>query len=172
MGDQADLLGWEQFFNELSSFIRCINRQRGSANEGFSEYTVERLEMCTESVSSLIHHLRLNTPTDDAAARVVMQYSAYLSELLECLRSMLREWQDYLNHYHMRSETSFCVSLTQSASRPGRPSFDISREQLQYLRSMSFTWVQISAILGVSHMTIYRRRQEYGMMASDRLTLL
>ena len=77
---------------------------------------------------------------------------------------MLREWQDYLNHYQMRSETSFSASLTQSASRPGRPSFDISREQLQYLRSMSFTWVQISAILGVSHMTIYRRRQEYGMM--------
>ena len=49
-------------------------------------------------------------------------------------------------------------------SQTGRPIFDISKEQIQYLRSMSYTWVQISEILGVSHMTIYRRRQEYGMV--------
>lgn len=85
---------------------------------------------------------------------------------------MLREWQDYLNHYQMRSETSFCASLTQSASQIGKPSFDISREQLQYLRSMTFTWVQKSAILGVSHMTIYRRRQEHGMIEIQAVTLL
>ena len=31
------------------------------------------------------------------------------------------------------------------------------------LRSMRFTWVQIASILGVSYMTVYRRRQEYEM---------
>ena len=163
--DETDLSGWERFFDELSSFIRNLNRQRGTANEDFSEYVVERLETCIRSVSALIHHLRLNTPTDEEAARVGVQYSANLSELLECLRSMLREWQDYLNHYQSRSTSSYRASLTLSVpSQLGRPRFDISREQLQYLRSMSFTWVQISEILGVSHMTIYRRRQEYGMM--------
>ena len=32
-----------------------------------------------------------------------------------------------------------------------------------YLRSMSFTWSQIANIHDVSYMTIYRRRQEFGM---------
>ena len=158
MGDRTDLSGWERFFDELSSFIRSVNRQRGTANEDFSEYVVERLEMCTISVSSLVHHLRLNAPTDEAAARVGAQYSANLSELLECLRSMLREWQDYLNHYQLRSISAYHAPPAPSMSQPGRPRFDISKEQLQYLRSMSFSWVQISEILGVSHMTIYRRR--------------
>ena len=160
---ETDLSGWERFFEELCSLIRNINRQRGTANEDFSEYVIERLEVSIRSVSALIYHLRSNTPTDEEAARVGVQYSANLSELLECLRSMLREWQDYLNHYQPRSASSYRASVTPSA-RPGRPRFNISREQLQYLHSMSFTWVQISEILGVSHMTIYRRRQEYGMM--------
>ena len=164
MGEETDLLGWERFFTELSSFIRSINRQRGNANEDFSEYVAERLEMCVVSVSSLLHHFRSTTPADESAARVGALYSARLSELLECLRIMLREWQDYLNHYQLRGATSFRAPLTQSESRPGRPRFDISREQLQYLRSMSFTWIEISEILGVSYMTIYRRRQEYRMM--------
>ena len=166
MVDYTDLLGWERFFSELSSFLSSINRQRGTANEDFSEFVVERLQMCIMSVSTLIHHLQSNVPSDGAAARVGAQYSAHLAELLECLRSMLQEWQDYLDHYQLRSVSSFhaSASVAQTASQPGRPRFDISREQLQYLRSMSFTWVQISEILGVSYMTVYRRRREYGMM--------
>lgn len=91
--------------------------------------------MTTISVSLLIYHLRLNTPTDEAAARVGAQYSANLSELLECLNSMLRKWQDYLNHYQLlRSTSSYHVSSAPSVSaQPGRPRFDISKEQLQYL---------------------------------------
>ena len=81
--DETDLSGWERFFDKLFSFIRTLNR--GTANEDFSEYVVERLETCTRSVSALIHHLRLNTPTDEEAARVEVQYSANLSELLECV---------------------------------------------------------------------------------------
>ena len=51
-------------------------------------------------------------------------------------------------------------------NRLGRPRFDISQEQLVYLRSLSFTWSQIAAILGVSRMTLYRRRAEFGMLMS------
>ena len=45
----------------------------------------------------------------------------------------------------------------------GRPKFEVNREQILYLLSMSFSWKQIASILGVSYMTIYRRRQEYGI---------
>ena len=48
--------------------------------------------------------------------------------------------------------------------RRGRPAFDISQEQLEYLSSLSLNWSQIAALLGVSRMTIYRRRSEFGML--------
>lgn len=36
---------------------------------------------------------------------------------------------------------------------------------------MSFSWVQISEMLGVSYMTVYRRRREYGMSGTPNATL-
>ena len=51
-------------------------------------------------------------------------------------------------------------------TRIGRPRFDISQEQLIYLHSLSFSWSQIAAILGVSCMTLYMRRAEFGILSS------
>ena len=54
--------------------------------------------------------------------------------------------------------------LTRATQRPGRPRFNITKEQLEYLSSMSLSWSQISALLGVSRMTIYHRRVEFGLL--------
>ena len=85
IGKETHLSVWERFFNKLSSFIRSINRHRSIANQDFFEYAADHLEMCTVIVSALLHHLQSTTPTDET---VGAQYSAHLSELLECLRSM------------------------------------------------------------------------------------
>ena len=61
--------------------------------------------------------------------------------------------------------TSYSAPVVRPHSRqPGRPRFHITREQLQYLASMSFSWTQIAQILGVSDDYLYRRRVEYGML--------
>ena len=39
----------------------------------------------------------------------------------------------------------------------GRPSYEISREQIMLLRSCYFSWTSIASILGVSRWTIHRR---------------
>ena len=44
------------------------------------------------------------------------------------------------------------------------PRFLISREQLDYLLLMSFSWTEITTLIGVSRMTIYRRHDEFGML--------
>ena len=90
-----------------------------------------------------------------------------MSYVIACLRAMLAQWQDYLSHQPLRSSSSYSAPLTQASQHAGRPKFDISSEQIQYLRSMSFSWVQISEILGVSYMTVYRRRQEWGMLENS-----
>ena len=46
----------------------------------------------------------------------------------------------------------------------GRPSFEISEEQIQALREGAwFTWTDVTRILGLSTRTLSRRRQELGM---------
>ena len=52
----------------------------------------------------------------------------------------------------------------QAPSGRGRPCFNISEHQLECFRSLSFTWTDIAALLGVSRMTIFRRRVEFQMV--------
>lgn len=63
--------------------------------------------------------------------------------------------------------TSYQPSTVQSRGR-GRPKFDIKADQLEYLRSLSFSWKDIAAMLGICRMTLYRRRVEYGMLRDGR----
>ena len=47
---------------------------------------------------------------------------------------------------------------------PRRPMLLITEDQLEYLRSLNFSWSQIAELLGVSRMTIYRRRRDLGIV--------
>ena len=53
----------------------------------------------------------------------------------------------------------------------GRPSFSIHRSQLEYLRQLNFSWTEIADLVGVSCMTIYRRRIEFGMLDDNTLSI-
>ena len=39
-----------------------------------------------------------------------------------------------------------------------------SVDQLEYMRSLSFSWTDIASLLGISRMTLYRRRQQCGLI--------
>ena len=52
--------------------------------------------------------------------------------------------------------------------RQGRPSFEISEEQLQFLLEQGFKVKQISSILGVSSRTVERRMSSFGLSISGR----
>ena len=61
---------------------------------------------------------------------------------------------------------AYCAPL-QLTLGLGRKPYDISKEQVEYLRSLSFPWTKIAAILQVSISTLQRRRKEFGV--SDEL---
>ena len=161
---QYFLWGWERFFEELSSFLQAAERQESTANVAFSEYVVERLQISIMNVSMILHHWQSITPDEDHHAETGAYLYSQLAGLLQCLREIAQEWQMHIDQYEARNAaTSYAATAVQGA-RPGRPRFNITREQLEYLASMSFSWTQIARMLGVSQMTIYRRRLEYGLL--------
>ena len=71
----------------------------------------------------------------------------------------------------MRHALTLFAPLASEAAGVGRPKCEITSDQLDYLHSLSFSWTEISHLIGVSRMTIYRRRVEYGMMDETSRTL-
>ena len=52
----------------------------------------------------------------------------------------------------------------------GRPKFLITKEQIDGLRSLHFSWKKIAEMLGVSERTVRRRRQEFDMAIGNSVT--
>ena len=94
-------------------------------------------------------------------------YCDQVDEILSICQSLSVMWEQNLDRIST-SETSTIQPPVLRSSR-GRPHFDITREQLVYLASMSFTWTGISKMLGVSRMTIYRRQIEYLLIEDPRV---
>lgn len=169
--DNRLLWGWETFFEELRALIRTSERYHGNANQSRSEWILERLQSGITNVVSLKHHLLYyldthGTPAGTEELEVIRRYSTLFGELVIILWSISQQWENYIDEIQSQwSRNSYQVPLVISTS-PGRPRFDISQEQLVYLHSLSFSWSQIAAILGVSRMTLYRRRAEFGMLGS------
>ena len=90
-----------------------------------------------------------------------------MESLVTYLRSLSGEWERYIASMERVSEfLQYRVATKESVGR-GRPPFIVAKEQLEYLRSLSFSWTDIALLLGVSRMTLYRRRQEFGMQAGN-----
>ena len=176
VAEERHLWGWERFFDEIGRLLSCAQDQYGTANENFSHYVIERIRACILNVSSLKDHIlsaidnRSHQP-DQQEMRILQHYASLLLELLSLLRRIGQQWQVYLNELNSRLSYNSYRAQTVSSGRPGRPRFEISRDQILYLHSLSFSWSQISSLLGVSRMTIYRRRAAYGLLNSARQTM-
>lgn len=166
-GGSGVFSGWERFFTELSVFLDTAERQISTANQAYSEYVLERLELSLETLNSVIHHLQTVTPTNDGQASIAAHYASEISELARCVHEIASFWERHLDEVVSgRGRGQAAYSAPTESSARGRPRFVITREQLLHLASMSFTWTQIAGMLGVSRNTVYRRRLEYGLQDS------
>ena len=95
---------------------------------------------------------------------VIHHFSMQITELTECVRSIANKWEEYVEQFDSLRMVDAYHAPTVPSIGPGRPRFQITQDQLEYLASLSFTWTEIASLLNVSRMTIYRRRQEYGLL--------
>ncbi len=109
------------------------------------------------SLCQLITHIEADTNTE-----TVRQIVSNMQGLLVNLRVIVCKWNDYLEDY----DTGHTNVQSRHRQARGRPRYSIGKQQIEYLRSMYFSWTEISEMFGVSYMTIYRRRMEYGISGS------
>lgn len=147
---------WTVFFTQLSSFLVSCDRQYGLASEDFTEYAMERLSVCCRSLQALISAIEVIPALESI--------NTDLNQLLARVQDKLQQWRSYYESLDVQRTLHRYVSPLEVSQRRGRPKFNISKEQLEHLRSLFFSWTAIADMLLVSRMTIYRRRTEYGLL--------
>ena len=145
---------WIHFFEETRSFLDESERHYSDANIGYTEHTIERLCFCINTCRCLSNYLVENNSTGNS---VLNEYQSCLSELTDCLIAIHLQW---LEHEHSLESvvmyTSRIIGQSGVRSHRGRPSYEVSRDQVKYLSSLGFKWTEIAAMLGISRMTLYR----------------
>lgn len=167
MAEGRDVLawGWEAFFSELVRFTESSERQFEShANQQYSEYVLDRLDLITQSATRIRDRLLQADPESQIEQDALSSLISSLNEILDSLPPLIRKWQQHLDDIDVHMMSSRYQVPVKNYPGPGRPRLLVTREQLEYLRSLSFTWTDISAMLNISRMTLHRRRTEYGML--------
>ena len=137
-------------FEEIIRLLEHSNRQYGVSNLSYTHYILERLETCLQTCRSLRQQI---TPAN--ITEKLLWYRDAFDEVVSNLQTLIMKWEEYWDIVGSRPLTGAAYAVpVQHTGRQGCPRFDVTKEQLEYLRSLSFTWTDVSALLGVSRATI------------------
>lgn len=164
MSVQVAVCGWQEFFERVTSFLRGV--ESVTPSQRHIEHCLEHLQLAYSGIVRIRDLLRGSNFIQERGS-TVQYYESLLNELLSCLSEVYSDLEGQFDQVVSIPNTSYLPSIVQGGGR-GRPKFDIKADQLEYLRSLSFSWTEISAMLGISRMTLYRRRIEYGMLRDGR----
>ena len=87
-GGDGEVIGWERFFNEVQSLIRCSEMRIGRADRSFSLHIIERLQMATENIAAI--GCLLNSATE------LREYCQCLGDLIELFWNGSFIWTDWI----------------------------------------------------------------------------
>jgi len=153
---------WSLFFTDLDDLLRDYEQHRSMNDIAITENLTIRLEN---------------------AVRALQNVSQFVSQTnREAVLEMTRNFQLMFWDCHRRCEfpsrtrcSQVAILLLGSPNRidtreVGRPKFDIKKETLIELRSLGFSWEDISRMLLGSRWTIHRRVSEFGLNHLSRFS--
>lgn len=157
---------------------------------------VERFEDTMEDILLYLRHafgifeeLNRNSFTNgsNAAEILIIRCEEFVSGLSLLYRLM--QWPDDIKQYFQEVIALFQERISRILERLnieeggncscpkmndnggiGRPKFLITKEQIDGLRSLHFSWKKIAEMLGVSERTVRRRKQEFDMAIGRSVT--
>lgn len=128
--------------------IDLSRRLEQDVNEDVADYVLFRLQQ------ALNHLSRLAASVD---VEVFHEVQTSLAQVTTVLADAERNWQP-------------TYPAVNTGGLVGRPKFEISKDQLEYLVDYDLKISDIAEALGVSRSTIKRRLREYGIAISERRT--
>ena len=166
----AEVWGWESFFQELELFLVAANQGIITNSVMFAQYVQERLRICVQALSNMLAYLESTASSLTGVQAEVSELMADLFEIRDCCAVLQGIWDSRLDEIDSESSglsSRFQVLSIRSSTGGGRPQFLITEDQLTYLRSLNFSWTHIADLLGVSRMTVYRRRRDFRIVDSE-----
>ena len=168
--------GWNRFFSVLEDFLGEIQVRSEHGNTVYCEYVVERCGLAIRSLSTVLDNAdelrvdRLAMPSQvdpDIELESLEEVCTCLSSLISSLREISSEWEMELAAAEASASVSEYLPTSHVHGEFGRPRYQVDQEQVLYLMEMSFSWNQIALMLGISRHTLWRRRQEWGMVGQQ-----
>ena len=148
--------GWETFLQEMETFLTTVDREIDyTQSTSYAQFVIERFEVCIHALSSL--RVQIEDDGDDETIEVCTA----LKEIMDSCVLLKTMWYTRLDELDAHTDGGYQVPQVARRVGRGRPQLFICQDQLEYLCSLNFTWTEISKLLGVSRMTIYRRRGEF-----------
>ena len=153
--------GLQIFFEQLKSLFSQLSH----ANEDIRNIDEESLEELIRRLQDAAITLRLLI--DHASEVAARPGNEDLDLIAQNLSSLLQRTKQICENLSLCRPDSLYVGFFCPRSKPdvgpGRPQVEVSKEQLEFLRSLHFSWSNIAKLLGVSLSTITRKREQWQM---------
>lgn len=89
-----------------------------------------------------------------------IEFTHTLEALIEVYRDMTVRIKERCDCLEERDSDQGFKCHTRNVGGRGRPKFVVSKNQVEGLKELGFSWTKISTMIGVSRTTLYRQRQE------------
>lgn len=132
---------WSEYFWNLSRFLERLERV---ANEVFAEYACTHVESCLREVSNIYRVVfdelsNDELSNDEQGTPAIQQLERRLRDLKEIVSALIHVWHQYRDMIASSSYgTCYVAPVVRRQGARGRPRLEFSRDQLGYLRSLSF----------------------------------
>ena len=159
----------DTIFGEIELFMTKLVERRDGANADYCLYPVERCGLIIRTLSDI--ECAISSETSDDSDHSLFTILSAIRDLMRTVRDISREWDELLDAIEGSSSIHAYRASSSRGGCVGRPRFQVSREQLVYLRSLNISWSGVSRLLGVSRYTVYRWRDEFRLSEEPSNTI-
>lgn len=152
--------GLRVFIDELKRVFgefRDIRENVDSITADYAESMTQRLEEASGTLQVLVDQTSMSDYLRERDAEQLQRVYATLQVTLQATRQ-LRHAIINIQLSPTSENFAYSCAVIRTHGSPGRPSFVVEKEQIEFLRDMHFTWSSIARLLGVSNSTLSRKR--------------
>ena len=148
---------WIVFFEVLSRLLRDYEQMEDNVDERVLHHMCGQMKHYLCGLKSIMEFLKTETESDLTADEIVFIRSVQtsVSQLIDFL------CEDAIPSLNNKLDTTVYGEDFINQFKGAAAFVDI--DQVCELRSLGFKWIQISRMLGISRVTLYRKRKEAGI---------